>query len=125
MEDYTKNIANISIDFIAGLIAGAGAFMWIKQSGQETPVFQLKMHADEKQLFELIKEKLGLKEKIYEYTHQDRHYVLLLVRKRSVIEKIIIPTFDQRLFGLKKLQFELWRDKFFQKKLSFIYKQHV
>ncbi len=125
MQDYSKDVTNISLDFIAGLIAGEGAFMWIKQNGQETPVFQLKMHADERSLFELIKNKLGLKEKIYEYTHQNRHYVLLLVRKRKVIEEIIIPVFDQRLFGLKKIQFEEWRDKFFQKRLTFKYKQHL
>ncbi len=123
--DYTTVADNLSLDFIAGLIAGAGTFMWIKQGSQEVPVFQLKMSARERPFLELIKQRLGLKEKIHEYKHQNRHYLLLLVRKRSAIENVIIPTFDQRLFGLKKLQFELWRDKFFQKKLSFKYKQHV
>lgn len=120
--DYTKDYKNLSLDFIAGLIAGEGAFMWIKQNGNEVAVFQLKMHADEKPLFQLIKLRLGLKEKIYEYTHQNRHYVLLLIRKRRVIEDIIIPTFDQRLFGLKRDQFEVWKNKYYQKKLEFIYR---
>ena len=113
-----------SFDFIAGLIAGEGSFMWIKQNGTEVPVFQLKMHATERPLFELLKTKLGLREKIYEYTHQERHYVLLLIRKRSVIENIIIPTFDQRLFGNKRIQFEAWKKKYFEKKLDFIYKHY-
>lgn len=120
--DYTNDPINLSLDFIAGLIAGEGSFMWINQNGNQIPVFQLKMHADERPLFELIKAKLALKDKIHEYTHQNRHYVLLIIRKRSTIENIIIPTFDQRLFGLKKKQFDAWRDKFYQRKLLFKYK---
>src|SRR3989338_4746548 len=119
--DYTTDSDSLSLDFIAGLIAGEGTFMWINQNGQEVPFFQLKMHADKNPLFELIKKRLGLKEKVHEYTHQNRHYVLLLVRKRSVIENVIIPLFEGRLFGTKKGQFERWRDIYFQKKLSFIY----
>ena len=114
----------LSLDFIAGLIAGEGAFMWIKQNNTEVAVFQLKMHALEKPLFELIKETLGLKEKIHQYLHQNRHYVLLLVRKRSVVEEIIIPTFEGRLFGLKKIQFEDWKNKFFERKRYYLYKKY-
>ncbi len=107
-----------SFDFIAGLISREGSFLWIKQNGTEIPVFQLKMRADERPLFELFKEKLGLKEKIYEYTHQNRHYVLLLIRRRRVLEDIIIPAFEFRLFGLKKKQFDGWKRKFIRKRLS-------
>lgn len=102
----------LTLDFIAGLIAGEGAFMWIKQNGTELAVFQLKMHADERPLFEMIKSRLSLTEKIHEYTHQNRHYVLLLVRKRQSIINKIIPAFDGRLHGLKKLQYTKWREKF-------------
>lgn len=114
-----------SLDFIAGLIDGEGAFMWTKQNGTETPVFQLKMHAREHALFDMIKVKLGLKENIHEYTHQGRHYVLLLIRKRATIENTIIPTFDGRLFGYKKILFEEWKKKFYEKKLEFMYKYHA
>lgn len=113
--NITSEIINIeremTLDFIAGLIAGEGSFMWIKQNGGEIPVFQLKMHADERPLFEQIKARLGLKEKIYEYTHQNRHYVLLLIRKRFSLTNIIIPTFENRLFGLKRIQFNNWCSK--------------
>lgn len=34
---------NLSLDFIAGLIAGEGSFMWINQNNNTIPVFQLKM----------------------------------------------------------------------------------
>lgn len=113
-----------SLDFIAGLIAGEGAFMWINQNGRHQPVFQLKMHVGELYLFELIKLKLGLKEKIYSYSHQGRDYVLLLVRRRSSIEKIIIPTFDNRLFGLKEKQYLAWRERYFIEKEHHLYTYH-
>lgn len=113
-----------SLDFIAGLVVGEGSFMWIKQNKQIVPVFQLKMHYRERPLFELIVKKLGLKEKIHEYTHQKRHYVLIIVRRRSTIEKIIIPTFENRLYGIKAAQFYLWREKYFEEKFNFSYRQH-
>ena len=120
MNDVTSPLSE---DFIAGLVAGEGSFMWIQQNGTEIPVFQLKMHANERPLFEMIKSKIGLKEKIHEYNHQGRNYVLLLVRKRLVIEQIIIPFFDNRLFGLKKEQFVVWKTHFFELKPYFRYKK--
>ena len=111
-----------SLDFIAGLISVEGSFLWSNQKGIEIPVFQLKIQGDEKTLLELIKNKLELKEKVYEYRHQNRHYALLLVRKRSSIENILIPFFEGRLIGKKRLQFENWKNKYFEKKLNFIYR---
>lgn len=98
--------------------------MWVKQKNIKIPVFQIKMEAADQILVEIIKEKLNLKETIHQYTHQNRNYTLLLVRKRSIIENVIIPTFDGRLFGTKKSQFEGWKNKYFTKKLEFMYKQH-
>ncbi|MFH2136536.1 MAG: LAGLIDADG family homing endonuclease [Patescibacteria group bacterium] len=95
----------LSLDFIAGLIAGEGSFMWIKQNNQEVPVFQLKMHASDKELVEMVRDGLNLNETIHIYNHQNRHYVLLLVRKRKTINEKIIPLLDGRLFGMKKNQF--------------------
>ncbi len=113
-----------SLDFIAGLINTGASFIWVKQKETEVPVFQIKMHISEKPLLELLKQKLGLKEVIYEYNYASRQYVLLLVRKRSVIETAIIPTFDGRLFGAKKTQFEAWKKKYFEKRLDFVYKHY-
>lgn len=98
-----------SLDFIAGLIVGEGCFTKFTQNGRVGHSFQLKMHAKEMPLFTQIKEKLGLREKIHEYTHQKRHYVLLQVRSNETLVKKIIPAFDGRLFGYKELQFEAWR----------------
>lgn len=99
-----------SLDFIAGVISIEGAFMWIKQNEKVIPVFQLKMRADEQKLFELIKSKLKLKETVYQYNHQNRHYVLMLIRSRASLSNIIIPLLDKRLRGSKKAQFETWKE---------------
>lgn len=113
-----------SLDFVAGLVNKCGIFMWVKQKESEIPVFQIKMEADELPLLEMIRAKLGLKEKIYQYLQKDKPYILLLVRKRSVIQTILIPTFDGRFWGKKKIQFESWKNKFFEKRLEFAYKYH-
>jgi hypothetical protein len=113
-----------SYDFITGLITGTGAFLWVKQKNSEVPVFQLKVRSDDCELLELVKAKLGIKEVVHNYTHQNRAYSLLLIRSRRTIETILIPTFEGRLFGQKQIQFDLWKKKYFEKKLEFVYKKH-
>lgn len=127
---HVKHIKNMdenstpSLDFVSGLINTGATFMWVKQKEAEVPVFQIKLHTSQRELLELVKLKLGLKEKIYEYNYSNRQYVLILVRKRSVIETTIIPTFEGRLFGTKRDQFEAWKKKYFEKKLDFVYKHY-
>lgn len=120
----TKNNELPSLDFIAGLIVGEGSFLWTKQQNTKIPVFQLKMPANEKPLFDLIRNKLCLKETVHEYNHKNRHYVLLLIRKRTTIENILIPALEGRLFGQKKEKFDKWKDDYFNNKLNFIYKHY-
>lgn len=99
--------------------------MWVKQNGNEIPVFQLKMHADDKELVELVRDSLGIKVKVHEYNHQNRHYVVFLVRKRKVIADVIIPFFDGVLYGLKKQQFEAWKNKFIDFAATTKYKKYI
>lgn len=112
-----------SLDFIAGLVVKEGSFLWVKQKQYLIPVFQIKVPLKEITLLELIKEKLSLSENIHKYNYKDKTFGLLLVRKRSSIENIIIPVFDGRLFGTKKTQFESWKDLYYQRKLNFLYKK--
>jgi hypothetical protein len=113
-----------SLDFIAGLVNKCGVFMWVKQKNTEVPVFQIKMEVEELPVLEMIKAKLGLQEQIYQYSQKNKPYVLLLVRKRSVIQTTLIPTFDGRFWGKKKTQFNVWKNKFFERRLDFVYKYH-
>lgn len=126
-ECYMRNIMNEPIpsyDFIAGFLTATGSFNWVKQKNSEVPVFQLKTKIDDLELLELIKAKLEVKEKVHTYTHQNRQYALLLIRSRKTIETVLIPILDGRLFGQKKIQFDLWQKKYFERKLDFIYKRH-
>ncbi len=113
-----------SYDFIAGVLTATGSFLWVKQKNSEVPVFQLKLQTADHALLELIKTKLGIKEQIHQYTHQNRQYSLLLIRSRRTIETILLPIFDGRLFGQKQIQFDLWKKKYFEKRLDFAYKHH-
>lgn len=113
-----------SYDFIAGLLTGTGSFLWVKQKNSEVPVFQLKMQSGDHELLEFIKARLEIKESIHQYIHLGRKYSLLLIRSRRTIETKLIPIFDGRLLGQKKIQFEAWKKKYFEKKLDFVYKHH-
>ena len=113
-----------SYDFIAGLLTSTGSFLWVKQKNSDVPVFQLKMQAEDYALLELVKAKLGIKETVHQYSHQNRSYSLLLIRSRRTIETVLIPIFDGRLFGQKQIQFDLWKKRYFEKRLEFVYKKH-
>lgn len=126
------NTKKLSLDFIAGLIAGEGYFGLVNHNTakQKTKVFvfQLRMHYDDRNLVFAVKNSLGLREPVYEYNHQDkkksslwRHTALLLVRRREVIKKIIIPAFDGRLYGLKEKQFNEWKKKFSEQEKKWRY----
>lgn len=114
-----------SYDFIAGLLTSTGSFLWVKQKNSEVPVFQLKMQSGDHDLLQLIKTKLEIKEKIHQYTHQNRQYSLILIRSRRTIETVLIPILDGRLFGQKRVQFDLWKKKYFEKRLEFVYKKYL
>jgi len=125
------NTKKLSLDFIAGLIAGEGYFGWAKQGKkqQKVAVFQIRMHYNDKNLVFAVKNTLGLKEPVYEYHHQDkknkslwRHYVKLIIRRREVIKKIIIPAFDGRLYGLKEEQFNQWKTEFSEQEKKWRYR---
>jgi len=126
------NTKKLSLDFIAGLIAGEGYFGLVNYNTtkQKVFVFQLQMHYDDRTLVFAVKNSLGLREPVYEYNYQDkknpilwRHLVKLLVRRREVIKKIIIPAFDGRLYGLKEKQFNEWKKKFSEQEKKWRYQQ--
>jgi len=118
-----KKIKLLSLDFIAGLVNSEGSFMLTKQNKGQQKVFafQLKMDYQDRELLLAVKNSLGLKEKVHEYDRRQRHYVLLLVRRRETIKKIIIPAFDNKLYGQKGIQFNEWREQFFEEERKWEY----
>jgi len=107
-----------TLDYIAGIVETAGSFFFTKVGNYTIPVFQVKLVGREKHILELMTKKLALTETVHEYLHGGRHYAVLTVRRRSTIERVIIPTFDNRLLGSKKNQFNTWRDQFYRQQLA-------
>lgn len=112
----------LNLDFIAGLIVGEGTFYWTKAPQGKIPAFALRMHIRDKELVVAVRDSLGLKERIYEYTHNNRHYVFLLVRNIGSLKNVVIPLIYPRLAGYKKQQFIEWFDKFYDSDVAEGYK---
>ena len=103
-----------SLDYIAGIISCHGNFGWTKKDNKTSPFFQIKIHASELPLLKLIKAKLGLSEKIHQYDHQDRKYVILTVHRKNTLHNTIIPALEFRMFNMKQKQFEKWKTQFYR-----------
>ena len=109
----------ITPDYIRGLIETRGSFGFTSSGpyGNKTPAFQLKMSADNKKLLELIRNYLGLRNKIYEYRYPGKEkskrgrQVFLVVRDFGELKDIIIPFFYKKLKGYKSQQFMEWLEK--------------
>lgn len=91
------------------------------------------MHVRDKKLLELVRDSLGLKNKVYEYDHKRNDgfkrgpQVMLIVRELGNIKNIIIPFFYKSLIGNKARQFDEWiekigKDPWVPEKFKFIYK---
>ena len=100
---------------------------------KKLPAFVLQVSGDNRNLIELVKETLGLKNKIYEYKHEnkrdnnDHTMVILNVRDFGQMKNIIVPFFYKKLKGVKARQFEDWiykigNDPDVEEKYKFIYK---
>ncbi len=101
----------LSKDFIAGLIVGEGTFYWTKNGSHKIPVFALRMHIRDFDLILNFKYSLGVKEKVYEYNHNRRHYAFLILRSFESLKKLIEDIYP-RLSGYKKQQFISWFNQF-------------
>jgi len=89
-DDLGVEKMELSLDFIAGLIVGEGTFYWTKIAyGYKRPVFALRMHVRDFDLVANVRDSLGVtREKVYEYTHNNRHYAFLIVRDIDDIKDI-------------------------------------
>jgi|SRR3989344_2425099 len=116
--------ALISDDYIRGLVEGAGCFANMRDSrGDQVPGFVLKMHARDKELVEAVGDHLGLPDRVYEYTHRDRHFSLLQIRHIGSLKNKIVPLFKDKLLGYKGAQFKAWLEKYpFLKSLNHVNK---
>lgn len=113
----------LSYEYIRGLIEGEGCFTfhpgWTRSNGRKSrfPAFALSMHERDKELIEMVRNTLGLKNKVYiQNSYQKDGYkrgrkATLVVRDFEQLKNIIIPLFHKKLKGYKSKQFIFWLEK--------------
>lgn len=121
---------DISNEYIRGLIEGEGSFTFHvgskKPNGRKyrMPAFIISMHIRDKDLLDKVRQKLGLKIKIYyrepsiniqnaktQKTYLSGRSAILVVRDFIQLKDIIIPFFYKKLVGYKGVQFIAWLEK--------------
>jgi len=121
--DQLKN--RLSNEYIRGLIEGEGCFTfyygWKRPNGRKykVPGFVIGMNERDLELLKLVKDSLGLRNKIYfRGTHHitksgkdTGRVVVLAVREFDQLKDIIIPLFYKKLRGYKGVQFFDWLEK--------------
>jgi len=106
----------ISYEYIRGLIEGEGCFSFSpnKASGTMVPSFTIRMHIRDKKLITMMRDKLNLKNKIYEYNYpgKDGYHrgptITLIVREIGNLKNTIVPLCYKKLVGNKAVSFEKW-----------------
>ncbi|MBI2888781.1 MAG: hypothetical protein HYY10_02540 [Candidatus Liptonbacteria bacterium] len=111
----------LTYDYIRGLITGEGCFTFCsvrhKEKGivSNIPTFALGMNERDKILVEIVKESLGLRNRIYAYAPRKRKdgykragSVHLMVRDFGQLKNVIVPLCYKKLKGHKSIQFEEW-----------------
>jgi len=130
----------ISTEYARGLIEGSGLFTFthkqiIDNRGTLIPTFQLKMGVENKELIQGVKDRMGLKNKVYEYSHQGKDgskrkpYALLIVRDVDGLKNKTIPFLYKKLVGPKADQLEEWleligSEKMVPERYKVIYRLH-
>lgn len=127
----------LSYEYIRGLTEGEGTFTFSTngKAGHKVPAFTIKMHVRDKELLEMVRDTMGLKNRVYEYNHQghDGHkrgpQAMLIVRELGNLKNIVVPFFYGRLKGNKGKQFNEWLEKIgddpnIPESYKFIYKIH-
>lgn len=118
-----QDLPKLSYEYIRGLVDGEGCFTFYpgykKANGSKykLPAFVIAMHERDFKLFLMIKNTLGLRNKIYfrkpsiKDGYKRGNMVVLVVREFDQLKDIIIPFFYKKLKGYKGIQFIEWIEK--------------
>jgi len=120
----------ISNEYIRGLVEGEGSFTFsttrkkVDGTRYKLPAFVISLHIRDKHLLQMIRDKLGLKSKIYYkipmvniqnaktgVKYLSERQAILVVRDFQQLKDIIIPFFYKKLKGYKSEQFTEWIEK--------------
>ncbi len=121
---------DISNEYIRGLVEGEGSFTFstsIKRADgtrYKLPAFVISLHIRDKHLLEAVRDRLGLKSKIYYRAprttiqnaktgtkYLSERQAILVIRDFKQLKDIIIPFFYKKLVGYKGIQFTAWLEK--------------
>ncbi len=109
----------LSYEFIRGLIVGEGCFTFCgagtDPQKSKIPTFALAMSEIDSNLIILIRDRLALKNKVYNYgprRSNDQYSrmgrAVLMVRDFGQLKNVIVPLCYKKLYGNKAIQFESW-----------------
>jgi hypothetical protein len=120
----------ITNEYIRGLVEGEGSFAFhltgkrADGSIYKLPAFIISMNYRDRDLLNLIKNKMGLKNKLYyripgvniQNAKTGKKYLsgrqaILVVRDFEQLRDVIIPFFYKKLVGYKGVQFMDWLEK--------------
>lgn len=120
-----NDIPQISKEYIRGLIDGEGCFTFYpakrkchgKILNTRIPTFTLRMHIRDTELIKMVKNKLGIKSKIYVFKSWNKDgynrgdQAAIIVRGFGELKNLIVPVFYNKLRGYKGVQFITWLEK--------------
>jgi len=107
-------MSKLSNEYIRGLVEGSGTFTFSSIVDIKLPAFAIKMHARDMNLLEMVRDSIGLRNKVYQYNHQGNDgykrgpQAMLIVRDLPQIKNLIVPLFYRKLAGYKGVQFHEW-----------------
>lgn len=119
----TNNDDFISNEYIRGLVEGEGCLTFSssykkdklgRKIKMKIPAFAIGMHERDEQLLNLVKGKMRLSNRVYNYKNIGSDHIkrgrkaFLIVREFGALKNIIIPFFYKRLKGHKGKQFLEW-----------------
>lgn len=120
----------ISNEYIRGLVEGEGSFTFSTTRKRadgtryKLPAFAISLNIRDKKILEGIRDKLGLKAKIYYRapeiniinaktgkSYLSGRQAILVIRDFEQLKDVIIPFFYKKLKGYKGVQFIQWLEK--------------
>ncbi len=142
MEIESKEKGALSYEYIRGLVEGEGCFTFTTTKRKmsngtiekfKIPAFAIAMHERDQELLHIMRDTLGLKNRVYNYKsfnkdgYKHGRRAFLIVREFGQLKNIIVPFFYKRLKGNKGKQFEQWlenigNDPAVPETFKFIYK---
>ena len=104
----------LSHSFIGGFISSCGSFLEYTRNGRSYFGFQIKTSINNSNLLNRVAAFFEINNHVYNNRNKKQTYALLIVRNRQVIEKQLIPFFDEYLEGVKKQQYLDWKSRFYK-----------